>query len=156
MEYLISCQLYFVFINKCITFCVAVCVVKFDILEYLKHQNAYAIMPVGRMKWIVRKGKRKAPEIRPSGAFLFRFGKGGLIPGEDAHSRLHVSHPGTSNKNPSNHARWSLGYAAVHLKHPCLSGPFPIYGQVCIILIRCNVNPTGFSIYATSGLITMN
>lgn len=28
----------------------AVCIAKFDILEYLKHQNAYAIMPVGRMK----------------------------------------------------------------------------------------------------------
>ncbi len=56
MEYLISCQLYFVFINKKLT-------------------------------------------------SVFRFGKGGLIPGEDAHSRLHVSHPGTSNKNPSNHAR---------------------------------------------------
>ena len=36
--------------NQCITFCVAVCIAKFDILEYLKHQNAYAIMPVGRMK----------------------------------------------------------------------------------------------------------
>ena len=56
-----------------------VIIAKFGILEYLKHQNAYAIMPVGRMKWIVRKVKRKAPEIRPSGAFLFRFGKGGLF-----------------------------------------------------------------------------
>ena len=36
--------------NQCITFCVVVCIAKFDILEYLKHQNAYAIMPVGRMK----------------------------------------------------------------------------------------------------------
>ena len=36
--------------NQCITFCVAVCIAKFDILEYLKHQNAYAIMPVGKMK----------------------------------------------------------------------------------------------------------
>mgnify|MGYP006998569995 CR=1 FL=1 len=64
MKYLISCQLYFVFINKKLT----------SVLH-----NAYAIMPVGRMKWIVRKGKRKAPEIRPSGAFLFRFGKGSLF-----------------------------------------------------------------------------
>ena len=31
------------------------------------------------MKRLVRKGKRKAPEIRPSGAFLFRFGKGSLF-----------------------------------------------------------------------------
>ena len=33
---------------------------------------------------------------------------------------------------------------------------FLIYGQICIILIGCDVNPAGFPIYAAAGLITMD